>query len=49
MGHTCVLAPALHAGDPYVIAGVLAVIGLMVGAGIISRAPSAAAGKPEVA
>ena len=42
-------APALHAGDPYVIAGVLAVIGLMVGAGIISRAPSAAAGKPEVA
>lgn len=36
-------------GDPYVIAGVLAVIGLMVGAGIISRAPSATAGKPEVA
>ena len=42
-------APALHDGDPFVVAGVLAVIGLTVGAGVISRSPSATAGKSEVA
>ena len=33
-------APALHAGDPFVIAAVLAVIGLIVGALVISRSPA---------
>jgi hypothetical protein len=41
-------APALHSGDPFVVAAVLAVIGLVVGAVVISRSPSTAAGQPQV-
>ena len=42
-------APALHAdaGDPFVVAAVLAVVGLVVGAVVISRSPSTAAGQPQ--
>lgn len=32
-------APALHAGDPFVIAAALAVLGLLVGAVVIARSP----------
>src|SRR5699024_3706511 len=40
-------APALHAGDPFVIAAVLAVIGLIVGAVVISRSPATAVEQPQ--
>lgn len=40
-------APALHAGDPFVIAAVLAVIGLIVGALVISRSPATAVAQPQ--
>lgn len=42
-------APALHAdaGDPFVVAAVLAVVGLVVGAVVIARSPSTAAGQPQ--
>ncbi|UTM47194.1 MFS transporter [Glutamicibacter mysorens] len=40
-------APALHAEDPFVIAAVLAVIGLIVGAVVISRPSATAVGHPQ--
>ncbi|WP_245579730.1 MFS transporter [Brevibacterium album] len=41
-------APALHTGDPFVIAAALSVIGLIVGAVVIARAPSpTAVGEPS--
>ncbi|HHX48565.1 MAG TPA: MFS transporter [Brevibacterium sp.] len=40
-------APALHAGDPFVIAAVLAVAGLVIGALVISRSPANTAVQPQ--
>ncbi|MFC4375553.1 MFS transporter [Nocardia halotolerans] len=40
-------APALHGRDPFVIAAVLAVVGLIVGAMIISRSPDTAVRQPQ--
>ena len=40
-------APALHAGDPFVVAAALAVIGLLVGAMVISRSPASAVEQPQ--
>lgn len=40
-------APALHAGDPFVIAATLAVAGLAAGAVIILRSPTSAAVQPR--
>ncbi|AYA23205.1 MFS transporter [Rhodococcus rhodochrous] len=35
-------APALHAGDPFLVAAVLAIAGLVLGAAVIGRSPGAA-------
>lgn len=40
-------APALHADDPFLIAAVLAVAGLAVGAVIVSRSPATTQPQPE--
>lgn len=40
-------APALHAGDPFVIAATLAVAGLAAGAVIMSRSPTSATAQPR--
>ncbi|WP_204036653.1 MFS transporter [Micromonospora qiuiae] len=40
-------APALHAGDPFLIAAALAVTGLIVGAAVISGSPAAAVAQPQ--
>ena len=40
-------APALHGGDPFVIAAVLAVAGLIVGAAVISRSPATTVAQPQ--
>src|SRR5699024_549252 len=40
-------APDLHAGDPFVIAAVLAVAGLVIGALVISRSPANTAVQPQ--
>ncbi|WP_199523693.1 hypothetical protein [Micromonospora craterilacus] len=40
-------APALHAGDPFLIAAALAVTGLIVGAAVISGSPAAAMAQPQ--
>ncbi len=40
-------AADLHTGDPFVIAAVLAVIGLIVGAVVISRSPATAEAQPQ--
>lgn len=40
-------APALHGGDPFLIAAAMAVVGLVIGALVIGRSPAAAAPHPQ--